>query len=193
MLADTAIISEREAGALDIQPFSEAQLKAASYVLRLGNQFRRWTVGSAPIRLWSSEAGAGALTPIQEVDTLLIEPGGFMLGRTLERIRISAALAGQISPLSHIARFGLGVTCGADLINPGFGSVTPSPLTLELFNYNVRPLELKAGVPIAHLRLVRLCGVAERAGRSSIYEGADPLSAPLLHEEWRDRLEEGEP
>lgn len=189
MLAEAAIVAEREAGSLDIQPFSAVQLKAASYVLRLGRRFRRWSAGVVPVRLWSSDAGAEALMPTQESDTLLIEPGGFVLGCTLERIRLSAALAAQISPLSHVARFGLGVNCGADFVNPGYGGVTPSPLTLELYNHNVRPLELKAGAPIAHLRFVRLSGLTERTAPPSIYEGADPLSAPLLYEEWRDRLE----
>jgi dCTP deaminase len=163
-------------------------VKDAGYVLRLGGRFRRWSAGDTPIRLWSPDAAADALAAPEIAEALRLEPGELVLGCTLERIRLGSGLAGQISPLSHIARFGLGVTCGADFINPGFGSSVPSPLTLELFNHNVRPLELCAGMPVAHLRLLKITQTDGRVPRRSIYEGIDPLTNPLLHEEWSAAL-----
>ncbi|SFH52830.1 hypothetical protein SAMN04488020_12022 [Palleronia marisminoris] len=57
-------------------------------------------------------------------------------------------------------------------------------LTLELYNHNVRPLELRAGMPIAHLRLISIGAVYCGDPQRSIYEGSDPLTDPLLYEEW---------
>ena len=180
-----AIITELVAsGTIGIEPFCEVQLKVASYVLRLGRRLRRWLPGDVPVRMWSPAAAAAALAAPEEVDVIALEPGEFALGCTLERISLPAHLAGQISPLSHVARFGLGVTCGADFINPGFGRATPSMLTLELYNHNPRPLELRAGMPVAHLRFVAVGSDAASDRARSIYEGADPLIAPLLFEEW---------
>lgn len=189
MLAETAIIAAREAGDLQVEPFSNAQLRGASYVLRLGGRFRRWAPGDAPVELWSPDAGKDALDAPFATDRLTLHPGEIVLGATLERIGLSQTLVGAVSPLSHVARFGLSATLGADLINPGFGDGAPTPLTLELVNHNRRALVLNLGMPIVHLRLIRLTGGVRSRDRRSIYDGADPVLAPKLYEEWHTLLE----
>jgi dCTP deaminase len=191
MLAETAIVAARAVGEVELEPFSNAQLRGASYVLRLGNRFRRWTSGATPVELWSPDAAEDALDAPFMSDRLTLQPGEFALATTLERIGLGQTLGGTISPLSHVARFGLSATLGADLINPGFGSGSPTPLTLELFNHNPRALVLASGMPIAHLRLIRLTGEVSKRERRSIYDGADPVVAPKLYEEWHTLLEPG--
>jgi dCTP deaminase len=188
MLSETAIVAAQTASDLIIRPFNENQLRGASYVLTLGNRFRRWTSGETAVEIWSSSAAENALDVPFEASRLTLEPGEFVLAATLERIGLSQNLVGAISPLSHIARFGISATLGADLINPGFGADSPTSLTLELFNHNRRPLVLAAGMPIAHLRLIRLTGDASALDRRSIYDGADPVVAPRLYEEWSTLL-----
>ncbi len=184
MLSRAAIAESIVSGAVGIYPYSEVQLRGASYVLRLGRRFRRWLPGQSAVRMWSPSAAGTALAAPEDANILTIDPGALVLGCTFERIRLPANIAGQISPLSHVARFGLGVTCGADFINPGFGGATASILTLELYNHNSRPLELHAGVPVAHLRLIEIGTQGEASPPRSIYEGSDPLTEPLLFEEW---------
>lgn len=191
MLAETAIVAARASREVELEPFSDAQLRGASYVLRLGSRFRRWALGSTPVEMWSSGAAEAALEPPFDADRLILQPGEFVLGATFEQIGLGQKLAGTISPLSHVARFGLSVTLGADLINPGFGFGAPTPLTLELFNHNRRALVLTAGMPIAHLRLIPLTGEAPKRERRSIYDGADPVVAPKLYEEWQELLGPG--
>lgn len=188
MLAESAIIAAKEAGEIKLEPFSDAQLRGASYVLRLGARFRRWTSGPAPVEMWSPSAAEDTLGEPFTADRLTLQPGEFVLAATLERIGLARTLVGTVSSLSHVARFGLGATLGADLINPGFGCGVLTPLTLELFNHNPRALVLTTGMPIAHLRLIRLTGEVLQRERRSIYEGADPVVAPRLHEEWRALL-----
>ena len=142
-----------------------------------------------PVEMWSPGAASNVLSTPFQADLVTLEPGEFVLAASLERIGLGYSLAGCISPLSHVARFGLSVTLGADLINPGFGSGVPTSLTLELFNHNRRALVLTAGMPIAHLRLIRLEGDVQKRERRSIYHGADPLVDPKLYEEWRVLLE----
>lgn len=191
MLGETSIVTAKATGDVELEPFNDAQLRGASYVLRLGDRFRRWTSGATPVEMWSPGAAENALDPPFETEQLTLQPGEFVLAATFERIGLGLALAGAVSPLSHVARFGLSVTLGADLINPGFGSGAPMSLTLELFNHNLRPLVLTTGMPIAHLRLFRLNGEPVKKDIRSIYDGADPLVAPRLYEEWHTLLASG--
>lgn len=188
MLAESAIAAARLSGDIELVPFNDAQLRGASYVLRLGDRFRRWTSGDTPVEMWSEKAAEDALDLPFHADRLTLHPGEFVLASTLETISLSQKLAGTISPLSHVARFGLSATLGADFINPGFGGAKPALLTLELFNHNRRALVLVPGMPIAHLRLIRLIGEDSGCERRSIYDGNDPVVAPKLFEEWQARL-----
>ena len=188
-LSSEAIAEEIGSGQLTIRPFSPPQLRPASYVVRLGNRFRRWKAHAEPIRLWALGAADAHLHDPIQATSMLILPGEFILASTSESIGIPNDRFGSISPLSHVARFGLGINLGADFVNPGFGLNNPSPLTLELVNHNPAPLELTAGMPIGHLRIgviSRDNGTSDHA--KSIYEGRDPLVGPQLFEEWSSRI-----
>lgn len=170
---------------ISIEPFDEGCLKPASYVLHLGRFFRRWTQRNHSIIMWCEKAGEHHLDDPFESDQLTLNPGDFVLGCTNERIMMPANLAGLISPLSHIARFGLSVHCGADWINPCFGHSKPTQLALELKNNNISSLVIDASMPIAHLRFAQISGDLSTCRRhTSIYEGQDPLTTPKLYEEW---------
>lgn len=120
-----------------------------------------------------------------ETEEFTLMSGDFALGCTVEKVGFAINRFGIISPLSHIARFGLGVHGGANFINPGFGLKVPTSLTLELYNYNPSPLTLTVSMPIAHLRIGVLDAPEIIAGHlTSIYEGSDPVTAPRFFEEW---------
>lgn len=184
MLSEAGITAALSKGEVEVVPFSELQLRGASYVLRLGSRFRRWSHDGNPVEMWSSSEKDHSLDAPFDTQKLTLQPGEFILGTTLERVGVSPALAASISPLSHVARFGLSTTLGADLVNPGYGHGGPMSLTLELFNHNHRALILTAGMPIAHLRLFQLTGGGLVRDRRSIYQGADPLVSPKIYEEW---------
>lgn len=184
-LSAQAIRGEVANERLCISPFNAERLKPASYVLSLGARFRSWRALEQPLRPWSARAARNHLEEPQESESFLLLPGKFLLGCTAERIAFCPILFGVVSPLSHIARFGLTLTGGADFVNPGFGQRAPTNLTLEISNLNESPIELIAGMPIAHLRIGRVEGYTGSAPRArSIYEGADPLREPALFEEW---------
>jgi len=185
LLSRKLLLHDLGAGHIAVVPFDETRLRPASYVLSLGSRFRRWHGALGSISLWSVDACRDHLDEPFEAEELTIMPGEFVLGCTTEKIGIAFDRYGIISPLSHISRFGLGLHGGADFINPGFGIATPTHLTLELHNYNSSPLALKAGMPIAHFRVGMLEGPATTSRpHKSAYEGADPVTAPRLYEEW---------
>ena len=189
LLNRTRLQAEVAAGRLVIAPFSAAHLRPASYVLRLGSRFRRWIGSARPIRMWSAQAADDHLDEPMECSEIVLQPQAFLLACTFETIGLPADRWAVISPLSHVARFGLGIHCGADLVNPGFGASAPTPLTLELYNHNASPLVLSAGMPVAHLRLGEV--VAVGGGVSSIYERADPVGPPRFFEEMSAAFGEG--
>jgi dCTP deaminase len=185
LLSGSTIKSELEVGNIYIEPFDPSNLRLASYVLSLGPRFRRWRASNESVPLWSAAAGSDHLEPPIESQELVIGPGEFVLGCTAEAISVSIKQYAIISPLSHIARFGLGINCGADFVNPGFGTRIPSRLTLELFNHNSSALTLTAGMPIAHLRFGMVIGASEQLPLgASVYEGNDPVTIPRFFEEW---------
>lgn len=112
-----------------------------------------------------------------------IEPGGFVLAHTTEYIGVGRELAAQVSPLSHLARVGLAINLGSDWINPGFGSMQPTRLAIEIANHNPSTVTLTAGMPICHLRFAEVATGGESLP-PSFYEGSDPLGAPGLWEDF---------
>jgi deoxycytidine triphosphate deaminase len=97
-----------------LTPWRDSHLKPASYVLSLDGRWRRWAQLKEPIHIWSSDAAAQHLLEIEEGEQLMLEPSAFVLGCSVEHISLPSNIAGFVSPLSHVARFGLGVTGSAD-------------------------------------------------------------------------------
>ena len=189
-----SLIAHRSDGALSIEPFQAASLRSASYVLHLSGWTRRWRPSSEAISVSDPVSESAHMREREFADVLQIDPGEFVLGRSIERVGISSHVAGVLSPLSHVARFGLSVTCGADWVSPGFGATTPTPITFELLNNGPSPLLLRRGIGVCHLRIAPLAGSARpRIGETaaSPYDGGDGLSAPHLEIEplldWDER------
>ena len=183
-ISGDGIVRARSEGRIVIAPFDSGRVRPASYVLSLGRRFRRWRTRREPIVLWSPHAARAHMEAPIEVDTITIEPRELVLGCSLEAIGVAPQVTGLLSPLSHVARFGLDIHGGASLVNPGFGWNAPTPLTLEIYNRNASPLVLHATMPFAHLRFETVPDPGEEHVQRSIYEGQDPLVEPLLFEEW---------
>lgn len=73
-----------------------------------------------------------------------IEPAQFILGNTIERMRLGSRLWGKVEGKSTRARQGLLVEA-AGLVDPGFNGT----LTLELYNMSSKAIELTRGMLIA--------------------------------------------
>ncbi len=81
-------------------------------------------------------------------DSLVLHPNQFILGCTLEYIKLPDNLIGYIIGRSSWGRLGL-IIATATLINPGFAGV----ITLELTNVGEVPINLFPGLRIAQLSL----------------------------------------
>ena len=176
-----------ESGDISIQPFEPRLLRSGSYCLRLSNAWARWLELEAPVKLWSPDATERHLCPPEQGQVLTLSRGDFLLSSSLERISLSPKIGALLAPLSHVARFGLGLTSGSFLVSPGFGSGVATALTFELSSMNPSPLELTPGMPICHLCFFEISG-AGLARSVSVYEGEPAPCRPMFFESMADIL-----
>ena len=89
----------------------------------------------------------------------VIRPGEFIIGKTVETVRLSPRLAGRVEGRSRYARVGIGVHVTAPKIDPGFEGT----ITLEIFNLGLYSCRLVPHMAIASLQLEWLSSPADRA------------------------------
>ena len=78
----------------------------------------------------------------------VLHPGQFVLGGTLEYVRLPADVMGQVLSRSSWGRLGL-LVATAVIVHPGFSGT----LTLELVNTGSVPIRLYPGLRVAQLQL----------------------------------------
>ncbi len=88
----------------------------------------------------------GSLPPFGK--EFILQPRGFVLGVTLEWVRLPSNLAGYVIGRSSWGRRGLIIATAAG-VHPGFTGC----LTLELSNVGEIPIAIKPGIPICQLFL----------------------------------------
>lgn len=180
ILSDLDIAARLAAGDLVIDPIDlSTQLQPASVDLRLGADVVRWirpndenneaidVAKITPARLMRKHEhrATGELdedvAPSKYDGAILIQPGEFMLGTTVERVRIPRSLAARVEGRSSVGRLGLAVHVTAGFIDPGF----EGQITLEIVNFNPYPIWLRPGMRIAQLVF------AETKTEGSAYRG----------------------
>lgn len=171
ILSDVGIRAAIEAGELEVDPAPTAdQYTPSSLDLHLGGSFKVWdsrlgTPGFIPTldlaEQTFTQTARGFLmdAPVEGDGAFVLQPGGFVLAMTRERINLkrSSRLAGRIEGRSSMARLGLVVHLTAPTIHAGF----EGKVTLEMVNFGR-----------FHLRLIpertRLCQlVVERLSEES--------------------------
>ncbi len=160
MLSDHDIRKAIEDGEISVEPLDPDAIGPCSIDLRLDSLFRVYHPGE-PIDVRSGN-------PINQgtrlVDThnkpFMILPGQFILGQTIEAVKLSLGYAGFLEGRSSIARLGI-IVHAAGLVNPGTGLDKPGKLTLEIFCENLSPVLLYPGMRIVQLMFMPLSSKAE--------------------------------
>lgn len=161
------------------------QVGPASIDLRLGTEFLVLRRTAYP----GVDPGTeGEFHPDEIVDRVTIRfgeplwlhPGQFVLGATLEYLRLPRTMGAYVLGRSSWGRVGL-IVATAVMVQPGYGG----SLTLELVNEGESPLALYAGVRIAQLAVHLLDDETRHANAMSggRYFGAtSPVAARLEKE-----------
>ncbi|MDD5770072.1 MAG: dCTP deaminase [Candidatus Gracilibacteria bacterium] len=163
ILSDSEIKRYLKSGELKIQTSKEydifSQIGPASVDFRLGNTFRFYKRDS--LTLIDPNIGVEQ----QHIETLVLDkdkpfilhPGQFVLGVTVEKIRIPYDLVARCEGRSSIGRLGVVIHSTAGYIDPGFEGT----ITLEITNINEVPVALWPGMRIGQFAFETLSGICE--------------------------------
>ncbi len=155
-----------------VTPFLPELVQPASIDVRLGTTFQVVTGASLrPIDLGFPESFEDLYERVTVGigEPISISPKGFVLGCTMERVKIPGDIVGRIEGRSSLARLGL-IMESAGYLDPGFeGNVT-----LEIYNQMPVPVILRPGLSIAQISFDTMSRVPERlySGKYQNDEGA---------------------
>src|SRR5439155_22771728 len=95
---------------------------------------------------------------VDKGQAFILHPGEFVLGTTLERVRIPADLVAKVEGRSSLGRLAVVVHATAGFVDPGF----EGHITLELSNLGRAPVALPPGIRASQIAPPRMPSAAER-------------------------------
>jgi dCTP deaminase len=188
VLSDRTIKEEVAAGRLVFDPYDEGLVQPSSVDVRVDKSFRVFHNSRYPyidVRQPMDE-----LTELVEVggeEPFILHPGEFVLGQTLERVKLPPDLVARLEGKSSLGRLGLVIHSTAGFVDPGF----EGNLTLELSNLATLPITLYEGMPIGQISFMRMDGPVDHpyGGREagSKYQGQAEPTASRYYLNFEDR------
>ncbi|TMK81655.1 MAG: dCTP deaminase [Actinobacteria bacterium] len=185
ILSDRSIREEIELGRIEIDPFDERSVQPSSVDLHVDRTFR--TFHNARYPFIDVKKEMPELTELVEVpdDTpFILHPGEFVLGSTVERVRLPDDLVARLEGKSSLGRLGLLIHSTAGYVDPGWDGY----LTLELSNVANLPITIYPAMKIGQISFFRLTTAADRPygsqGRGSKYQGQRGPTASRFYEEF---------
>ena len=188
ILSDRSIREEIASGRIEIEPYDEACVQPSSVDLHVDRTFR--TFHNARYPYIDVKKEMPELTELVEVDEgvpFILHPGEFVLGSTLERVRLPDDLVARLEGKSSLGRLGLLIHSTAGYVDPGWDGY----LTLELSNVANLPITIYPGMKIGQISFFRLTSAAEvpygAQARGSKYQGQRGPTASRFFEEFARR------
>ncbi|HEX8100341.1 MAG TPA: dCTP deaminase [Actinomycetota bacterium] len=188
ILSDRSIREEVSSGRIQIDPFDDACVQPSSVDLHVDRTFR--TFHNARYPYIDVKKEMPELTELVEVDDgvpFILHPGEFVLGSTLERVRLPDDLVARLEGKSSLGRLGLLIHSTAGYVDPGWDGY----LTLELSNVANLPITIYPGMKIGQISFFRLTSSAEvpygAEARGSKYQGQRGPTASRFFEEFARR------
>ena len=153
ILSDKTIRAELEAGGIVIDPLAEDAIQPSSVDLHVDRFFRVFRNDTTPFI--DPKRPQDDLTEMVEVDdgkAFILHPGEFVLGSTLERIRLPDDLVARLEGKSSLGRLGLLIHSTAGFIDPGWDG----HVTLELSNVANLPITIYPGMKIGQVSFMQM-------------------------------------
>ena len=152
VLSDRTIKRLIEEGRIGIDPFDPSLMQPSSLDVRVDRYFRVFRNSRYPfidVKVEQEE-----LTELVEADeeAFILHPGEFVLGQTLERVRLPDDLVARLEGKSSLGRLGLLIHSTAGFIDPGWDG----HVTLELSNVANLPVTIYPGMKIGQISFVQL-------------------------------------
>src|ERR1700756_3275135 len=172
VLADRTIARLLEAGRIEIDPYDDELLQPSSVDVRVDRYFRVFHNNRYPyIDVREEQEDLTELVEVDPDTPFVLHPGEFVLGSTLERVRLPDDLVARLEGKSSLGRLGLLIHSTAGFIDPGWDG----HVTLELPNVANLPITIYFGMKIGKLSFMELSEPAAApygsTGLGSKYQG----------------------
>jgi dCTP deaminase len=172
VLSDRSIREALDAGRISIAPLGEGCIQPSSVDLHVDRYFRLFrNHTSRVIDVREDQEDLTELVDIGDVDPLILHPGEFLLGSTLERITLPDDLVARLEGKSSLGRLGLLIHSTAGFVDAGWDG----HLTLELSNVANLPITIYAGMKIGQISFLQMTTPADKPygseGLKSKYQG----------------------
>src|SRR6476659_2150184 len=172
VLSDTAITRLIEAGRIVIDPYDAGLMQPASLDVRVDRWFRVFRNSRYPyIDVKQPQEELTELVEIDDETPFVLHPGEFVLGSTLERVRLPDDLVARLEGKSSLGRLGLLIHSTAGFIDPGWDG----HVTLELSNVANLPITIYPEMKIGQLSFVQMAEPTAHpygsSGLGSKYQG----------------------
>jgi dCTP deaminase len=185
ILSDRDLRERLSRGDLVVEPLEdpELQIQPASIDLRLASSFVAFRASRlACLDPRNIPDDATERIEVPDGDSFVLHPGDFVLGATVERVKIPADLVARVEGRSSLGRLAIVVHATAGFIDPGF----EGQITLELSNLGRTAVKLYPGMRISQIVLHEMRSPAERpygSARGSKYQGqAGPVVSRISHD-----------
>lgn len=180
MLSDNGILREIKKGSLKIRPFDKQALRPSGYTFHLGPHFLVPKAGFKINPLTDDPSKFYSPLTASEKRPLVLEPGDFVLGETLEEIALSPKIGAFVDGASTIARLGISIHQAAMMLDPGHGWPNFRRVTLEIKNDGTNSIVLTPGMKFCKAAFFKLEPPASfSADERSKYNKQKNVGAPL--------------
>jgi dCTP deaminase len=187
ILSDRSIREEVAAGRIVIDPLDKRDIQPSSVDLHIDRFFRVFR--NHTMRVIDVKENQEELTELVEVkddDPLILHPGEFVLGSTLERVGLPSDLVARLEGKSSLGRLGLLIHSTAGFVDAGWDG----HLTLELSNVANLPITLYPGMKIGQISFLRMTTPADVPYGSpqvgSKYQGQRGPTPSRYYENFKD-------
>jgi dCTP deaminase len=159
VLSDGTIRAEIEAGRIVVDPFDGTMVQPSSVDVRVDRRFRVFHNARYPfIDVRQPMDDLTEAVEISDSEPFILHPGEFVLGQTLERVRLPNDIVARLEGKSSLGRLGLLIHSTAGFVDAGF----EGNLTLELSNVANLPVTIYYGMPIGQISFMRMDSPVER-------------------------------
>ena len=183
--SDRTIKESISSGKIAIEPYEPSFVQPSSVDLRVGNGFRVFVNHRySEIDPRAPQADLTQLVEVGEEEPFMLHPGEFVLGSTLERVRLGVDVVARLEGKSSLGRLGLLIHSTAGFIDPGF----EGHITLELSNVATLPIAIYPRMKIGQISFYQMTTAAEYPYGSpelgSKYQGQSGPTASRSHRDF---------
>src|ERR1700751_836997 len=153
VLSDATIARLLAEGLIEIDPYDASLLQPSSVDVRVDRFFRVFHNNRYPfIDVKVEQAELTELVEVEEEHPFVLHPGEFVLGSTLERIKLPDDLVARLEGKSALGRLGVLIHSTAGFIDPGWDGHVP----LELANLSNLPITIYPGMKIGQISFMQM-------------------------------------